>query len=260
MQWKQNLRYLFETSVVALLSLTAGMAKVAYAFLYTGIFPFSIFDFLVYGAISFLIGYISRWRNPKFTVSLLIAFILPSLIVAVRFYLTKEASDPAYEWVASALIIPLSAFLGGSLSKQFVLKTQDPKFWLTVAWFLVIAIMIIVPHVYIKYMDDPTSDKGKDSSNIGLFLKSDPEYPFIGFWKTECKNSHGIAIDKAGNGFYSVSFCGPGGCFKPGTWRPNSQLINDPQYRIINNDTIEIKQQRGAMTIYHRCTVVSAKK
>jgi hypothetical protein len=252
MQWKQNLRYLFETSAVALLSITAGMAKVTYAFFYTSILSFNIFDVLVYGIVSFLIGYISRWRNKKSTVILILVFMLPSLVFVIKTYLTREASYPAYEWLASAFIIPLSAFLGASLSKQVVSKTQDSKFWWAAAWLSVIAI-IVVPRVYlhIKFMNDPTLDKGKDSSNIGRFLKADPEYPLIGFWKVECKNSYGIAIDKAVDGFYSISFCGPGGCFQPGSWRPNSQLINDPEYRIIDSNTIEIKQQGGPP--YHRC-------
>jgi hypothetical protein len=256
MQWKQNLRYLFETSAVALLSVTAGMTKVTYAFLYTSILSFNIFDVLAYGIVSFLIGYISRWRNKKSTVILILVFMLPSLVFVIKTYLTKEASYPAYEWLASAFIIPLSTFLGALLSKQVVSKTQDSKFWQAAAWLSVIAI-IVVPRVYlhIKLMNEPTSldDKGKDSSNIELFLKPDPEYPLVGFWKVKCKNSYGIAIDKVGNGFYSISFCGPGGCFKPGSWTPNSQLINDPGYRIVNNDTIEMKQQGGSITTYHRC-------
>jgi len=77
-------------------------------------------------------------------------------------------------------------------------------------------------------------------------------HPYAGFWKEgSCAEQFGLAIAPAGE-LYSVSFCGPGGCFAPGTYRPNTKLVGDPQYRIINNDTIEISGA-GGFEKYVRC-------
>jgi hypothetical protein len=62
---------------------------------------------------------------------------------------------------------------------------------------------------------------------------------------------YGIAIAPAQEGFYSVSFCGPGGCFEPGKWTPNTKLVDYPHYRIIDMDTIQILG-KSEVTTYHR--------
>lgn len=69
-----------------------------------------------------------------------------------------------------------------------------------------------------------------------------PSHPYAGFWKEPgCADDFGLAISPAGPGMYSVSFCGPGGCFWPGTYRPDTSLVGDPNYRILDNDTIETR-------------------
>ncbi len=90
------------------------------------------------------------------------------------------------------------------------------------------------------------------SKNVLEILEEDAQYPFIGFWRTDCSHNRGLIINKVGNGLYSVSFCGPKGSFKPGTYRPNTPLAGDPNYRIIDNDTIMVKGRSGFQT-YHRC-------
>lgn len=80
------------------------------------------------------------------------------------------------------------------------------------------------------------------------------EYPLAGFWKDKCSDNWGLAIAPAGNGYYSISFCGPRRCFEPGTFRPNSKIINDPDYRVIDNDTIEMRGKDG-WTRNLRCPV-----
>jgi hypothetical protein len=77
-------------------------------------------------------------------------------------------------------------------------------------------------------------------------------HPFAGFWKEgNCADEFGLAIAPAGP-LYSVSFCGPGGCFDPGTYRPNTKLIDDPHYRVIDGDTIEVSGGNG-FAKYVRC-------
>lgn len=84
------------------------------------------------------------------------------------------------------------------------------------------------------------------------------DHPFAGFWKPyDCTKPWGLAIAPAGSpGLYSVSFCGPGGCFEPGTYRPNTTLVNDASmYWVIDPDTIEVKKCDGTeqATRYVRC-------
>ncbi|MFZ0992997.1 MAG: hypothetical protein WAN29_13920, partial [Candidatus Sulfotelmatobacter sp.] len=62
-----------------------------------------------------------------------------------------------------------------------------------------------------------------------------------GFWKWRCSDAWGVQIKKQTGSLFSVSFCGPGGCFEPGTWMPNTPIVGDPQYRYINPATLEIQ-------------------
>jgi hypothetical protein len=73
---------------------------------------------------------------------------------------------------------------------------------------------------------------------------------FTGFWKVNCTDAFGVQIKKQ-----SVSFCGPGGCFAPGEWTPNTAIVGDPKYRVLNPTTIEIGHRDGqGWTRYTRCT------
>lgn len=75
--------------------------------------------------------------------------------------------------------------------------------------------------------------------------KPSKRYPLGGFWKRNPKHDHGLAIGPAGEGKYYISFCGPGGCFDKGTYRANSTIEDDPSYRVIDTNTIEVKGQKG---------------
>jgi len=78
-------------------------------------------------------------------------------------------------------------------------------------------------------------------------------HPLAGFWKEPgCKDRFGLAIAPAGD-IYSASFCGPGSCFAPGTYRPNTSIVGDSQYRVIDNDTIEVGGRSG-FDKYVRCS------
>ncbi|HLO65537.1 MAG TPA: hypothetical protein VK188_00860 [Holophaga sp.] len=78
-----------------------------------------------------------------------------------------------------------------------------------------------------------------------------PEFPLAGFWKIDPKDEFGLAIFPAGSGYYSISFCGPGGCFKPGTYRPNSRIVGDPSYVVVNDDAIKVSTSDG-FQLYRR--------
>jgi hypothetical protein len=88
-----------------------------------------------------------------------------------------------------------------------------------------------------------------------LFLVAACKGPsnFTGFWKANCTDAFGIQIKRQPGNLFSVSFCGPGGCFAPGEWMPNTLIIGDPQYRVLNPTTIEIRHGQD-WTRYTRCT------
>lgn len=77
---------------------------------------------------------------------------------------------------------------------------------------------------------------------------------FSGFWKVNCEDAFGLQIKPAEGSLYSVSFCGPGGCFEPGTYRPNTPIAGDPKYRVVNQSTITVKGRNGSETTYTKCT------
>lgn len=75
--------------------------------------------------------------------------------------------------------------------------------------------------------------------------KPSKTHPLGGFWKKNQNHNHGLAIGKAPEGLYFISFCGPGGCFEKGAYRPNSTIEGDPAYRVIDINTIEVKGKKG---------------
>jgi len=76
---------------------------------------------------------------------------------------------------------------------------------------------------------------------------------FTGFWKWRCSDDWGVQIRKQTGNLFSVSFCGPGGCFEPGTWMPNTSIAGDPKYHYINPTTLAIQHGDGWQTLT-KCT------
>lgn len=81
----------------------------------------------------------------------------------------------------------------------------------------------------------------------------DPAVDFTGFWKESCEQNFGLQIQHVGaNGMYSISFCGPGGCFEPGTYRPNSYINQDRSYQVVSRDEIKVRGA-GGWSSYRKC-------
>lgn len=90
-----------------------------------------------------------------------------------------------------------------------------------------------------------------EESNPG---KADRSMDFTGFWKIRCEDGHGLRIMPAGSqGLYSVSFCGPGGCFEPGTYRPDTFITGDRRYKVVSASEIQVEGADG-FTTYVRCS------
>lgn len=76
---------------------------------------------------------------------------------------------------------------------------------------------------------------------------------YTGFWKGNCSDAFGLQIMPASEGQYSVSFCGPGGCFEPGTYRPDTRLSGDPMYQVVSASHIKVLGRDG-WSDYYKCT------
>jgi hypothetical protein len=78
---------------------------------------------------------------------------------------------------------------------------------------------------------------------------------FTGLWKQDCILGVGLQIKPAGNeGMYSVSYCGQGGCFEPGTYRPNTFITGDRHYKVVSDMEIQVEGTGGTFVTYQKCS------
>jgi hypothetical protein len=90
-------------------------------------------------------------------------------------------------------------------------------------------------------------------SNRTKQAKSTQPTDFTGFWKGRCSDAFGVQIKKQTGNLFSVSFCGPGGCFEPGAWEPNTPIAGDPKYRLTNSTTLDLRHGERSER-YLKCT------
>ena len=82
----------------------------------------------------------------------------------------------------------------------------------------------------------------------------DRNMDFTGYWKEACEQDFGLQIKPIEpGGKYSVSFCGPGGCFDPDTYRPNTFITGDKSYEVVTQDSIRVRGSDGWAT-YRKCS------
>lgn len=85
--------------------------------------------------------------------------------------------------------------------------------------------------------------------------ESDPSKDFTGFWKQDCEDPFGLQIMPYGkDGKYSVTFCGPGGCGRAGEEGKNTFITKDPDYEVISEDKLRIRNALNRWDTYFRCT------
>jgi hypothetical protein len=99
--------------------------------------------------------------------------------------------------------------------------------------------------ISIKFGIDPSHDSDRVAEKTAIPSNS---HPMAGFWKSSPTDDFGLAIAPAEGKLYSVSFCGPGGCFKPGTYRPDTLLVGDEDYKVVSNDMLLVHGQDGWST------------
>src|ERR1700693_6294685 len=76
---------------------------------------------------------------------------------------------------------------------------------------------------------------------------------YTGLWKGKCSYGFGVQIKLVENQLYSVSFCGPGGCFAPGRWTPNTPIEGDSKYEVISPEELRMKRKDGSYDTYVKC-------
>ncbi len=101
-----------------------------------------------------------------------------------------------------------------------------------IAWLITVAILIGV--FFFLRLDIFTN-----SYTIEAQLKPDPSLPYIGFWRNDCSDNFGVAVQKAGADEYYVRFCGPGGCLGKTSIMQN-KLTDNPRVKIIDANTVGI--------------------
>ncbi len=115
--------------------------------------------------------------------------------------------------------------------------------WILVTILVVAFVMMLYMFIFQNLL--PLSMNPKTSKVISTLNPIEGK-PLIGFWKSAgIFHQFGVAIDKVDDSLYSVSFCGPGGCFDPGKWTENTPIHGDPKYRLIDSNAIEIQGPKG---------------
>jgi hypothetical protein len=118
---------------------------------------------------------------------------------------------------------------------------------------LFLAVLVAQVVFVVSMISVDRTDPSRSSANVAGTLKRDPAFPFTGFWKNQCAQDFGLVVEPSGEvNTYAVSFCGPSGCFKSGTYRPNTTIRNDPSYKVIDDNTIEVLGKDGFKR-YTRC-------
>lgn len=83
----------------------------------------------------------------------------------------------------------------------------------------------------------------------------DASMNFTGFWKEDCEQAFGLQIMLYGkDGKYSVTFCGPGGCGTVGEDGKNTFITKDPDYDVVSESALKIRNAENRWDTYFRCT------
>lgn len=125
------------------------------------------------------------------------------------------------------------------------------KIFLKVLSGLVIGFALLISGVFVYYIYFGLNSE--PNWHVERNAVPSKSHPLAGFYKDEgCGDSWGWAIGPANKTEYYISFCGPGGCFAEGTYRPNTTIQNDSNYEVVDVNTIKFKNDEG-WTTHVRC-------
>jgi hypothetical protein len=89
-------------------------------------------------------------------------------------------------------------------------------------------------------------DRARTSYNVASTIPKNQAYPMAGFWKNDCANDFGMAIEAAVDGKYTIIFCGPGACGRRDQ-SPAIDLQSDSHYRALDDNTIEALPEKSRL-------------
>lgn len=121
-------------------------------------------------------------------------------------------------------------------------KYEGKKIWSVATKLFIIFGLVLTAYSGYEQFTKPkidTHDPGRTAEKMAV---PTDEFPLAGFYKDKPMENFGFAIGPNENGTYYISFCGPGGCFKPGTYLPDTTIVDDSNYEVIDNNTIKFKR------------------
>lgn len=74
---------------------------------------------------------------------------------------------------------------------------------------------------------------------------------YTGFWKRDCTHPSGLSIKAGADKHYSISLCYPSGCYP---WKPNTTIDGDPQYQVVDAETLDLRESATRWGRYKKCT------
>lgn len=114
--------------------------------------------------------------------------------------------------------------------------------WIVFAWVGLFVLSIASIWIYVAYFGQNSEPNWHVEKNA----VPSQNHPLAGFYKEgDCKDPWGWAVGPAGENKYYISFCGPGGCFAEGTYRSNTSIIGDPNYKVVDENSIDFKSNDG---------------
>jgi len=204
---------------------------------------------------SFLAGYVCA------SISLLYIWrsnIVLALFISGYSLYPYDFQDDTFFLIVSSLLSMALVLLGAKyrISKGYHKNSQAEtrsisKFLWGIFWGLSILIFLgfCSTYIYVRYFSENSEPNWHIAENA---VKSD-SHPLAGFFKDrDCNDPWGWAIGPAGEKEYYISFCGPGGCFEENTYRPNTTIYNDQNYKVVSSDVIMFLSD-GEWSTHVRC-------
>jgi len=181
------------------------------------------------------------WALPVLTGNVLVSLAAWWLIsnFGLGFFYLAVALVAGYSIVAVVPVWRSATAYGGSRFLKYGARVIAS---ITTAVQVVAVGTVVFALVSVKLGIDPTSDPERTAEKTAIPSET---HPLAGFWKYGADDNFGLAIAPAEGNLYSVSFCGPGGCFKPGTYRPNTPIVGDNDYQVVSNDSLRVRGADG---------------
>ena len=162
-----------------------------------------------------------------------VLFSLIFIIISFRLgmFLPENFRIPTIlgSWLIYGLLVNIIIWRSSAKRSSSKIWKYSARISMVTAWVIFLGLTYLL---FFVVMDLSTT-----SYTIEKQLEPDPAMPYIGFWKVNCSDIFGVVLQKGGDEYYYIRFCGPGGCFRETSFL-RTNLIDDPYYKIIDSNTI----------------------